>query len=112
MLPRLKYYVLIFLLAKYICSSRIIGRVLLIATTSLRSFLFLLLLRCIVVSLLVVLDLFQAVKLFSIQLIELGIDILDGVLRSWNDDMLNRIYSSVHHFNDFIQDDERCLKLS
>jgi hypothetical protein len=30
----------------------------------------------------------QAVKLFSVQLVELGVDVLDGVFCAWNDDML------------------------
>ena len=101
-----KYYVLIFLLAKHICSSRVIGRVLLVAATPLRRSGFFFLLCRSIVSLFVIFDLLQAVKFFPIQLIQFGVDVLDGVLRSRDNDMLNRIDSSVHHFNDFIQDDK------
>jgi hypothetical protein len=37
-------------------------------------------------------NLFQAVKLFTVQLIEFGVDIFDGILCSGNDDMLNCVH--------------------
>jgi len=39
------------------------------------------------ISLLLAGDFLEAVKLLSVQLVELGVDVLDGVLCTWDDDM-------------------------
>lgn len=37
-------------------------------------------------------NLFQAVKLFTVQLVQFGVDIFDGILGSGNDNVLNCVH--------------------
>lgn len=37
-------------------------------------------------------NLLQAVKFFTVQFVQLGVDIFDGIFRSGNNDVLNRVH--------------------
>lgn len=95
----LEYHILIFLFSEDVGSSRIVG-VLLIASAPLVSLLFLF--CCSIVSLLVTLHLLQAIEFLPVQLIQLRVDILDGVLRAWYNDVFDCIDSPVYDLDDFV----------
>ena len=102
----LEYHVLIFLFPQDVGSSWIVD-VLLIASAPLGSLLFLF---CgIIVSLLIALNLLQAVEFLSVKFIQLRIYILDGVLGAWYNDVFDRIDSPVHNLDDLVKGDESCL---
>ena len=39
----------------------------------------------------------------------LGVDVFDGSLQSWNNDVLQRVDSSVGHLDDLVEDNESSL---
>ena len=52
------------------------------------------------------LDFFQAIELFSVDLIKLAFDVMDGVVCGGNDDVFQRVHTTICDLNDFIKRDK------
>lgn len=59
-----------------------------------------------------ILDAFKSVEILSVQLIQLGLNPLDGFLDFWNDHELESIYSSIGKLEFSLESGELCLQRS